>query len=129
VAAILADLRVRGDAALLEYTRRFDRLDLSDAARASNRLPQDVAGSGGCARPRSARSTRSGGRSYPALSRYSHQVARTWVIEEPDGTRLGQKVTPLDRVGPHVPGGKAPHVRPQVPMNAIPAKVAGVPNW
>jgi len=122
VAAILADLRVRGDAALLDYTRRFDRLDLSDAA-ALELSPQTLQAAVGAldSAQREALEVAA-----DRIRRYhGHQLAKTWIIEEPDGTRLGQKVTPLDRVGLYVPGGKAAYPS-SVLMNAIPAKVAGV---
>src|SRR5690606_1431406 len=56
---------------------------------------------------------------------HEHQVAQSWSYTEPDGTVLGQKITPLDRVGLYVPGGKAAYPS-SVLMNAVPAKVAGV---
>ena len=124
VAAILADLRVRGDAALLDYTRRFDRLDLRDAS--ALELPPHTLQAAVAALDRAQREALEV--AADRIRRYhSHQLARTWVIEEPDGTRLGQKVTPLDRVGLYVPGGKASYPS-SVLMNAIPAKVAGVPE-
>ena len=124
VAAILADLRVRGDAALLDYTRRFDRLDLSDAS-ALELPPHTLQAAVAALDPAQREALEVAA---DRIRRYhNHQLARTWVIEEPDGTRLGQKVTPLDRVGLYVPGGKASYPS-SVLMNAIPAKVAGVPE-
>jgi histidinol dehydrogenase len=122
VAGIVADVRARGDAALLEYTQRFDRvtaarvadLEIPRAAldRALGDLPADLAGALGEAAAR--------------IRRY-HERQRTesWRYTEPDGTVLGQQVTPLDRVGLYVPGGKAAYPS-SVLMNAIPARVAGV---
>lgn len=122
VAAILTDVRGRGDAALLEYTRRFDRLDLADAA-ALELSPQELR-TAVDSLDRTQREALEA--AADRIYRYHrHQVATTWVIEEADGTRLGQKVTPLDRVGLYVPGGKAAYPS-SVLMNAIPAKVAGV---
>ncbi|MCX7893745.1 MAG: histidinol dehydrogenase [Burkholderiales bacterium] len=122
VAAILADVRGRGDAAVLEYTRRFDRI----AAPAVSALEVPATE---LARSRDA---------LPALERealelaaervrryHERQRAGSWEYAEPDGTVLGQKVTPLDRVGLYVPGGKAAYPS-SVLMNALPAKVAGV---
>ncbi|NBY16219.1 MAG: histidinol dehydrogenase, partial [Betaproteobacteria bacterium] len=122
VAAILVDVRGRGDAALLEYTRRFDRLDLGDAA--ALELSPDTLRAAVDTLDRTQREALEA--AADRIYRYHrHQVATTWVIEESDGTRLGQKITPLDRVGLYVPGGKAAYPS-SVLMNAIPAKVAGV---
>ncbi len=122
VAAILADVKARGDAAVLEYTARFDRLssdtmaqlELSAASlhQALNQLPDDTRLALQAAADRV--------RSY-----HQRQVQHTWTYTEDDGTVLGQKITPLDRVGLYVPGGKAAYPS-SVLMNAIPAKVAGV---
>ena len=122
VAAILADVRGRGDVALLEYTRRFDRLDLGDAA--ALELSPDTLRAAVDTLDRTQREALEA--AADRIYRYHrHQVATTWVVEESDGTRLGQKITPLDRVGLYVPGGKAAYPS-SVLMNAIPAKVAGV---
>lgn len=124
VADVLKDVRHRGDEALLDYTRRFDRVDAasvqaleiprSEWEAALNALPQDQR----AALEEAARRVR---------SYHERQKAEGWSYTEPDGTRLGQKVTPLDRVGLYVPGGKAAYPS-SVLMNAIPAKVAGVPE-
>ena len=124
VAAILRDVRARGDAAVLEYTRRFDRLDLADAARLE--LPRAELEAAAAGLPAAQRDA------LEAAARrvrdyHRHQLAQSWSYTEPDGTRLGQKVTPLDRVGLYVPGGKAAYPS-SVLMNALPAKVAGVPE-
>src|SRR6476659_3852160 len=122
VSAILADVKKRGDAALLEYTRRFDRtgattvaeleLEKSRLRKALHTLPADR---------RDALEQAAGRiRAY-----HEKQVSRSWSYTDPDGTLLGQKITPLDRVGLYVPGGKASYPS-SVLMNAIPAKVAGV---
>ena len=122
VAAILADVKVRGDAAVVEYTNRFDRLSAASMAelelsqdelhKALNGLPavQREALEAAAARVR---------------AYHERQPLQSWQYEEADGTMLGQMVTPLDRVGLYVPGGKAAYPS-SVLMNAIPAKVAGV---
>jgi len=122
VKQVLNDVRTRGDEALLEYTAKFDRLSLSKGAElnipkaelesALNRIPQDQKEGLELSAQRV--------RSY-----HEHQVQKSWQFEEADGTMLGQQVTPLDRVGLYVPGGKAAYPS-SVIMNAIPAKVAGV---
>lgn len=123
-AEILLRVQQEGDAALLEYTRRFDRveaesvaaleIDRSEWLAALDKLPQDQRAALEAAAER--------------IKRYhEHQVTQSWSYTEEDGTVLGQKVTPLDRVGLYVPGGKAAYPS-SVLMNAIPAKVAGVPE-
>jgi len=122
VAAILADVRARGDAAVLEYTRRFDRVDAASVAaleidaaarrRALDGLDPAVRDALGTAAARI--------RAY-----HERQRAESWRYAEADGTVLGQRVTPLDRVGLYVPGGKAAYPS-SVLMNAVPAKIAGV---
>jgi len=122
VDAIIRDLRVRGDAALLDYTRRFDRWEPASAADLEippARLAQ--AWEAIPAAQRIALETAAG-----RIRAYAeHQALSGWSYVEADGTLLGQKVTPLDRVGLYVPGGKAAYPS-SVLMNAIPAKVAGV---
>ncbi len=124
VRAILADVRRRGDAALLEYTRRYDRVEAVTAqgleipvARLRQALDDLPAAQRAELELAAARV-----RSY-----HEHQKADSWTYTEPDGTLLGQQVTPLDRVGLYVPGGKASYPSTVI-MNAIPAKVAGVPE-
>ncbi|HEV2977264.1 MAG TPA: histidinol dehydrogenase [Casimicrobiaceae bacterium] len=122
VAAILADVRARGDAAVLEYTKRFDRVDApSVAALAIPAIEFAAAFDALATRERDALSTAA------ARIRAFHerQRAESWTFTEADGTRLGQKVTPLARVGLYVPGGKAAYPS-SVLMNALPAAVAGV---
>jgi histidinol dehydrogenase len=122
VATILADVRARGDAAVLAYTERFDRvrartvgeleIPRAELARALEGLAADVRSALGEAAAR--------------VRRYhERQRAESWRYAEPDGTVLGQLVTPLDRVGLYVPGGRAAYPS-SVLMNAIPARVAGV---
>jgi histidinol dehydrogenase len=125
VAEILADVQARGDAAVLEYTERFDGLTVPnmqalELTQAELKAAFD---------------------SIPAVQREALQAAAkrvrtyheaqkkasgtSWSYRDEDGTLLGQKVTPLDRVGIYVPGGKAAYPS-SVLMNAIPAHVAGV---
>ena len=124
VAAILADVKHRGDAALLDYTARFDKIEAASMAElelsrealkaAYDRLPANE---------------------QQALTQAAERVRRyhekqkqdSWQYTEADGTILGQQITPLDRVGIYVPGGKAAYPS-SVLMNAIPAHVAGVPE-
>ena len=122
VADILADVRKRGDAAVLEYTRKFDRLSLADAAAMA--LPRDelrAAFEGLPAEQRSALEQAA----QRVTDFHKKQVQASWNYIDADGTLLGQQVTPLDRVGLYVPGGKAAYPS-SVLMNALPAKVAGV---
>jgi histidinol dehydrogenase len=122
VAAILADVRARGDAAVLEYTKRFDRVDAPNVAALAIPAVEFAAAFDALAmRERDALSTAA------ARIRAFHerQRAESWTFTEADGTRLGQKVTPLARVGLYVPGGKAAYPS-SVLMNALPAAVAGV---
>ena len=122
VADIIDAVRNRGDAALLEYTARFDRWQPESAAALSipaARLAQAAEGIALTQRDALAAAAE-------RIRAYAeHQKMQDWSYREPDGTLLGQKVTPLDRVGLYVPGGKAAYPS-SVPMNAIPAKVAGV---
>jgi histidinol dehydrogenase len=122
VAAILADVKQRGDAALLEYTRRFDRLDAGSAA--ALELPQAELRSAFEGLPAAQRSALE--QAAQRITAYHEkQTQGSWSYTEADGTLLGQQVTPLDRVGLYVPGGKAAYPS-SVLMNALPAKVAGV---
>lgn len=122
VADILADVRARGDEALLEYTRRFDRVDVADAAalRLSAAELKAAFDSLGDTERRGLELAAERIRRY-----HEHQRGVSWTYTEVDGTRLGQRVLPLDRVGLYVPGGKAAYPS-SVLMNAIPARVAGV---
>jgi histidinol dehydrogenase len=122
VAAILADVRKRGDAAVLEYTQRFDRLKVSGAA--ALEIPQielRAAFDSLSAEQRSALEQAA----QRVTDYHKKQVQTSWSYTDADGTLLGQQVTPLDRVGLYVPGGKAAYPS-SVLMNALPAKVAGV---
>ncbi|HRD89989.1 MAG TPA: histidinol dehydrogenase [Accumulibacter sp.] len=126
VAAILADVRARGDVAVVEYTRRFDGLNvnsMSELELSQNELQQALAGLPAEQRGALAAAAE-------RVRRYhERQPLQGWQYDDPDqamrGTMLGQKVTPIDRVGLYVPGGKASYPS-SVLMNAIPAHVAGV---
>lgn len=125
-AQILADVKARGDAAVLEYTNRFDRLDATSVA--ALELPQaELEAALESLEPK----RRAALEAAAARVRAYHEKQKiecgthTWQYTESDGTVLGQKVTPLDRVGIYVPGGKAAYPS-SVLMNSIPARVAGV---
>ena len=122
VRQVIADIRANGDAALIDYTNRFDGWQATTAddllipverlAQAWQGLPADQQQALQHAADR--------------VTAYAeHQRMQSWQYTEADGTVLGQKVTPLDRVGLYVPGGKAAYPS-SVLMNALPAKVAGV---
>ena len=125
MADILADVQQRGDAAVLEYTARFDGLQVGGMAELE--LKQDELKAAFDSLPevqkQALQAASARVRSYhEAQKRASGQ---SWSYRDADGTLLGQKVTPLDRVGIYVPGGKAAYPS-SVLMNAIPAHVAGV---
>ena len=125
VAEILVDVQQRGDAAVLDYTRRFDALDAPSVAalalspaemrQAFDAIPQ--------AQRQALQAAALRVRAYHEAQKRA--TGQSWQYRDPDGTMLGQKVTPLDRVGIYVPGGKAAYPS-SVLMNAIPAHVAGV---
>ena len=122
VAEILAAVKSRGDAAVLEYTARFDAVSAKSLAELE--LPREMLTRARDALPRAQRDALE---QAAARVRAYHekQLAQSWQYTEADGTVLGQKVTPIDRVGLYVPGGKAAYPS-SVLMNALPAKVAGV---
>ncbi len=124
VADIVADVRARGDAAVLEYTRRFDRVQVSDPA--ALELPQAALQAALDGLPAAQRQALEAA-AERVRTYHTHQRAQSWSYVEADGTRLGQKVGPIERVGLYVPGGKAAYPS-SVLMNALPAKVAGVPQ-
>ena len=124
VKTVIQAIRRDGDTALVDYTTQFDGWTPASASalqilperlqRAWDRLPAEQAAALQQAAKR--------------IQAYAeHQKLASWEYTEPDGTFLGQKITPLDRVGLYVPGGKAAYPS-SVLMNAIPAKVAGVPD-
>jgi histidinol dehydrogenase len=122
VAAIVDDVRTRGDAAVIEYTRRFDRVAAASVADLEIAKPERERALAGL-------DPAVGDALAAAAARirayHERQRAESWSYTEADGTVLGQRVTPLDRVGLYVPGGKAAYPS-SVLMNALPAKVAGV---
>jgi len=124
VTGIIQDVRERGDAALLEYTRRFDTWQPADAG--ALEIPRARLAKAWEAIPADQREALD--QAAQRIRAYAeHQKLGSWSYEEVDGTLLGQQVMPLDRVGLYVPGGKATYPS-SVLMNAIPAKVAGVPE-
>jgi histidinol dehydrogenase len=122
VAAIVADVRARGDAALLEYTRRFDRVDADRVAALEIGAADMRAAFDGLPAVERAALTEAAAR---IRDFHERQASTAFSVRAADGTELGQRVTPLDRVGLYVPGGKAAYPS-SVLMNAIPARVAGV---
>ena len=126
VADILSDVKMRGDAAVLEYTNKFDRIPGGADSMGAFDIGQDQLHAALSNLPAAQRD---------ALEMAAHRIRifherqkqqlNGFSYTEPDGTVLGQKITPLDRVGIYVPGGKAAYPS-SVLMNAIPAKVAGV---
>jgi len=124
VREILQRVRREGDAALVEYTNRFDRMTAAHMAELEiprERLTAALAGLPDAEREALETSVER------LKSYHAHQKQESWSYREADGTLLGQQVTALDRVGLYVPGGKAAYPS-SVLMNAIPAKVAGVPE-
>jgi len=119
---IIAAVRARGDAALLEYTARFDRVAAATVAELE--LGRDaLAAALDAIAPDEANALRAAAERIRRF--HERQRAESWQFAEADGTQLGQRVTPLERVGIYVPGGKAAYPS-SVLMNAVPAKVAGV---
>ena len=122
VRSILADVRARGDAAVLEYARRFDRTNVSSVRELE--IPREALRSALDALPGDQRRALESAHERIRVF-HERQVQPSWDYRDADGTRLGQRVTALDRVGLYVPGGKAAYPS-SVLMNAVPAKVAGV---
>ena len=122
VSEILAGVKAGGDAAIIEYTRRFDQLDV--AAMSELELPRNELEAALAGLPDD-QLTALQEAAERVRSYHQRQPLESWRYTEADGTMLGQKVTPLDRVGLYVPGGLASYPS-SVLMNAIPAKVAGV---
>ena len=122
VANILKDVKIRGDAAVLEYTIRFDKTNASSIAalEISKTELQEALNGLDKVKREALQAAAERVRSY-----HEKQLMQSWSYTESDGTMLGQQVTALDRVGLYVPGGKAAYPS-SVLMNAIPAKVAGV---
>lgn len=124
VAATIADVRSRGDAALLEYTAKYDRVQTRTVAELEISAVEMRDAFAGLAREMRAALETATRR---VRAYHERQKMTSWSYREEDGTELGQQVTPLDRVGLYVPGGKAAYPS-SVLMNAIPAHVAGVPE-
>ena len=126
VAGILVDVKARGDAAVLEYTNRFDRLDASSVAELEIGQAELQAALASLPPARRAALESAAARVRSYHQRQKQECGSDgFTYTEADGTVLGQKVTAVDRVGIYVPGGKAAYPS-SVLMNAIPAKVAGV---
>ena len=125
VADILADVQKRGDAAVLDYTQRFDGLNATSVAELeiTQAELQAALGSLPVAQREALQAAAARVRKYHEAQKKAS--GESWSYRDEDGTLLGQKVTPLDRVGIYVPGGKAAYPS-SVLMNAIPAHVAGV---
>jgi histidinol dehydrogenase len=119
VGAIVEDVRVRGDEALIEYTARFDKVELNTLRVSEEELRSCAA--------RADERVRGALREAIANVRDFHerQVERSWTLNPREGVQLGQRITPLERVGLYVPGGTAAYPS-SVVMNVVPAQVAGV---
>ena len=118
---IIANVRQQGDAAVVAYTEKFDRLKnfaIADLCLTRERLQESLQIIP--AKQRTALEQAA----HRIRSYHQHQFSQSWQFKEDDGSILGQQVTALDRVGLYVPGGKASYPS-SVLMNAIPAKVAG----
>ncbi len=118
---IIADVRSRGDAALLEYSRKFDRAELT----ALEVTPEEWDAAIAQVEPSFLEVLKRSAANIEAFHR--RQIRSGFVISDRDGVVLGQKITPLARVGLYIPGGTASYPS-SVLMNAIPAKLAGVPE-
>ena len=125
VEAILADVKSRGDDAVLEYTTRFDGL-VANSVAALELTRDELRTAFDAITPAQRRALESAARRVRSYhERQLDACGRSWQYRDEDGTLLGQKVTPLDRVGIYVPGGKAAYPS-SVLMSALPAHVAGV---
>ncbi|MCV2349937.1 histidinol dehydrogenase [Paucibacter sp. Y2R2-4] len=127
VAEILADVKARGDAAVLEYTQRFDHLNAASVANLELTREELKAAFEAINPAQRSALEAAAARVRSYHERQKEACGLSWSYRDEDGTLLGQKVTPLDRVGIYVPGGKAAYPS-SVLMNAIPAQVAGVPE-
>ncbi len=125
VADILADVQQRGDAAVLEYTQRFDGLAAASVAELEITQAELQAALDSLPAAQREALQAAAGRVRRYHEAQKKASGESWSYRDEDGTLLGQKVTPLDRVGIYVPGGKAAYPS-SVLMNAIPAHVAGV---
>ena len=127
VAQILADVRARGDAALLDYTARFDQLQAASVSELELGQAELKAAFDAITPAQRSALQAAAQRVRSYHERQREACGLSWSYRDADGTLLGQKVTPLDRVGIYVPGGKAAYPS-SVLMNALPAQVAGVPE-
>ena len=124
VQEIISQVRTQGDSALLAYTQEFDRVDVESAAQLE--ISQDELQSALTSIEPTQREALQ--QAQQRIQDYAeHQRLQSWEYTDSHGSLLGQKVTPLDRVGIYVPGGTAAYPS-SVLMNAVPAKVAGVPE-
>ena len=124
VQEIISKIRLEGDAALIGFSSKFDRLDVTDASQLeiSNKELQQALHS---INPSERDALE---KSHQRIKDYAeHQKLQSWQFNDAHGSVLGQRITPLDRVGIYVPGGTAAYPS-SVLMNAVPAKVAGVPE-
>jgi histidinol dehydrogenase len=119
VGAIIEDVRARGDAALIDYTKRFDRVELKELRVSEEELRRCAARTDERVR-RALREAIENVREF-----HQRQVEESWTIDSREGVQLGQRITPLERVGLYVPGGTAAYPS-SVVMNVVPAQVAGV---
>ena len=119
VGAIIDDVRVRGDEALIDYTARFDKVELKQLRIGADELKRCAAGADERVR-RALREAIENVREF-----HERQVEASWTISPREGVQLGQRITPLERVGLYVPGGTAAYPS-SVVMNVVPAQVAGV---
>ena len=122
VTAIIADIKLRGDQALLDYTARFDQLQVASVTELQISRERQAAALENIDPAQREALEYAAGR---VRSFHEHQVQDSWQYRDKLGNLLGQKVTPIQRVGIYVPGGKASYPS-SVLMNALPAKVAGV---
>jgi histidinol dehydrogenase len=125
VAQIIADVRARGDAAVLELTARYDGVQVDRVADLELRADELKAAYDSLPHKQRDALTAAAARVRTFHERQLDACGRSWSYRDSDGSLLGQKVTPIDRVGIYVPGGKAAYPS-SVLMNAIPAQVAGV---
>ncbi len=125
VADIVADVRTRGDAAVLEITRRFDGLDATNVGALEISQDELLAALRSITPAQRSALEAAAARVRSYHERQLQVCGQSWSYRDEDGSLLGQKVTPLDRVGIYVPGGKAAYPSSLL-MNAVPARVAGV---
>lgn len=119
---IIQQIKARGDAALVEFTNKLDRRQVASVAELTLK-PADLQAALNQITAEQRKALEIAAERIRAY--HQHQVQTSWDYTEADGTKLGQKITPMERVGLYVPGGKASYPS-SVLMNAIPAKVAGV---